>query len=45
LPWRHFYAALGVIITGIAVSFGSSFWFALLQRLVGLRGGAGASSG
>lgn len=40
LPWRHFYAAVGVVITGIAVSFGSSFWFALLQRLVGLRGGA-----
>jgi hypothetical protein len=44
LPWRHFYAALGVVITGIAVSFGSSFWFALLQRLVGLRGGAGGAS-
>jgi hypothetical protein len=37
LPWRHLYAALGVIITGVAVSFGSSFWFALLKRLVGLR--------
>jgi hypothetical protein len=44
LPWRHFYAAVGVIITGIAVSFGSSFWFALLKRLVGLRGGSAPAS-
>lgn len=28
-------------MTGIAISFGSSFWFALLKRLIGLRGGAG----
>jgi hypothetical protein len=41
LPWRHLYALLGVLITGMAISFGSSFWFALLKRLVGLRGGAG----
>ena len=46
MPWRHRFAALGVIITGIAVSFGSSFWFALLKRLVGLRGsGSGGGTG
>ena len=37
LPWRHLSAALGVIVTGIAISFGSSFWFALLKKLVGMR--------
>jgi hypothetical protein len=43
VPWRHFYTLLGVLITGIAISFGSSFWFALLKRLVGLRGGGSGS--
>lgn len=43
LPWRHVSAALGVLITGIAISFGSSFWFALLKRLVGLRASGPAS--
>jgi hypothetical protein len=42
-PWRHFYTLLGVLITGIAISFGSSFWFALLKRLVGLRSGGGTA--
>jgi hypothetical protein len=37
LPWQHWYAFLGVIITGIAISFGSSFWFSVLKRVVGLR--------
>ena len=37
LPWRHFYAFLGVVLTAIAISFGSSFWFSVLKRLVGLR--------
>ena len=37
LPWNHLSAAVGVIVTGIAISFGSSFWFALLKRLVGMR--------
>jgi hypothetical protein len=43
LPWRHLTAAVGVIVTGIAISFGSSFWFALLKRLVGLRASGPAS--
>lgn len=42
VPWRHFYTLLGVLITAIAISFGSSFWFALLKRLVGLRSGGGS---
>jgi hypothetical protein len=42
VPWRHFYTLLGVLITGVAISFGSSFWFALLKRLVGLRSGGGS---
>jgi hypothetical protein len=37
LPWGHWRAFLGVLITGVAISFGSSFWFAALKRLVGLR--------
>ena len=44
LPWRHFYAFLGVILTAIAISFGSSFWFSVLKRLVGLRGTTGTNS-
>ncbi len=27
----------GVLITGFAISFGSTFWFDILKRLVGLR--------
>jgi hypothetical protein len=37
LPWRHWLAFLGVVITGVAISFGSSFWFSVLKRVVGLR--------
>jgi hypothetical protein len=45
LPWRHFDAFFGVVLTAVAISFGSSFWFAALKRLTGLRPGATASSG
>lgn len=45
VPWRHPYALLGVLVTGFAISFGSSFWFALLKRLVGLRSGGGTGTG
>jgi hypothetical protein len=40
LPWRNWKAALGVLITAIAISFGASFWYTALKRLVGLRGGS-----
>jgi hypothetical protein len=43
MPWRHWPATLGVLTTGIAISFGSSFWYRILQRLVGLRGGQSPS--
>ena len=39
MPWRHVRAVIGVLLTGIAISFGSSFWYSILKRLVGLRGG------
>lgn len=32
-------ALVGVLVTGVAISFGSTFWYSVLQRLVGLRGG------
>jgi hypothetical protein len=38
--WRVF---VGVVITGVAISFGSTFWFDLLRRLVGMRSGGGSS--
>jgi hypothetical protein len=38
VPWSHPKAALGVLITGIAISFGATFWYDLLRRLVGIRG-------
>ncbi len=41
---HHLTALLGVLITGIAISFGSSFWFAVLKKLVGLKGSSGGSS-
>jgi hypothetical protein len=37
---RHWEILLGVLITGTAISFGSTFWYDLLRRLVGLRGGS-----
>jgi hypothetical protein len=37
-PWRHWRPFLGVLITGVAISLGSSFWYSVLKRLVGLRG-------
>jgi hypothetical protein len=46
LPWRHWRAFLGVLLTGLAISFGSSFWYNALKRLVGLQGGSqGTSAG
>ena len=44
LPWRHWRAFVGVLITGVAISFGSSFWYNILKRLVGLRGTGQASA-
>jgi hypothetical protein len=41
LLFGHVKALLGVLITGVAVSFGSTFWYDSLQRLLGLRTGAG----
>lgn len=38
-PLHHLLALLGVLVTGVAISFGSTFWYSVLQRLVGLRGG------
>lgn len=35
---------LGFLLTGIAVTFGASFWFDLLKKLLALRGGGGSSS-
>lgn len=40
---RHLGTLAGVILTGIAISFGSTFWYSVLQRLVGLRGGGRAT--
>jgi hypothetical protein len=40
LPWRHWLAFLGVLITGVAISFGSTFWYGVLKRVVGFRPGA-----
>jgi hypothetical protein len=39
LPWRHWLAFLGVLITGVAISFGSTFWYGVLKRVVGFRPG------
>jgi len=44
LPWRHWHATVGVLITAIAISFGSTFWYDALKRLVGVRGGAQAAA-
>lgn len=44
-PWRHWRAFLGVLITGIAISLGSSFWYSALKRLVGLQGGGQRPAG
>jgi len=35
---------LGILITGLAAAQGSPFWFNLLNRLVNMRGSAGAST-
>lgn len=35
---RHIRALLGVLLTTVAIAFGSSFWYSILQRLVGIRG-------
>jgi hypothetical protein len=40
MPWRNWLPFLGVLITGVAISFGSSFWFSLLKRVVGLHSGS-----
>jgi hypothetical protein len=40
MPWRNWLAFLGVLITGVAISFGSSFWFSVLKRVVGVRSGS-----
>jgi hypothetical protein len=40
----HWRAWLGLLITAAALSFGATFWYDVLRRLVGLRGGAKASS-
>jgi len=34
----------GILITGLAAAQGSPFWFNLLNRLVNMRGSAGASA-
>lgn len=42
LPWTDLQAfvlkLVGILVTAVAMSFGSQFWFDLLNRLVGLRG-------
>ncbi len=35
--FSHWRAILGVLITGLAISFGSTFWFDVLRKLVGIR--------
>lgn len=40
---QHLRALLGVALTTLAIAFGSSFWYTILQRLVGLRGGGNTS--
>jgi hypothetical protein len=40
MPWHNWLAFLGVLITGVAISFGSSFWFTVLKRVMGLRSGS-----
>jgi hypothetical protein len=39
----HWRAWLGLAITAVALSFGASFWFDILRRLIGIRSGAKAS--
>ena len=39
----HWRAWLGLAITAVALSFGASFWFDILRRLIGIRPGAKAS--
>ncbi len=40
-PWKkHPRPLLGVLITGVAISLGSTFWFDVLKRLTGLRKGS-----
>lgn len=40
---HHLGALAGVMVTGVAISFGSTFWYSVLQRAVGLRGGGRAT--
>jgi hypothetical protein len=35
---------LGVLITGVAISFGATFWFDITRRLVGLKSSGTAGS-
>lgn len=34
-PLQYFWSILGIGLTGLALSFGSSFWFSLLKKLLG----------
>ena len=40
----HWRAWLGLLITAVALSFGATFWYDVLRRLVGLRGAARPTS-
>ncbi len=40
----HWRAWVGLLITAVALSFGATFWYDILRRLVGLRGGAKPAS-
>jgi hypothetical protein len=41
--FSHWRTLVGVLITGLAISFGSTFWFDALRRLVGIRSGSGTA--
>jgi hypothetical protein len=35
--WGNWRTLLGVVITAVAISFGATFWYDALRRLIGLR--------